>query len=81
MTRSRFRALLDVLDFFVPLEVLTSVFLVFVGEMIFEEVVGEVSLVILLVIYLSGIVLTSALRYLTANEDELDDLEDDLDDL
>jgi len=78
---SRFRAVLDILDFFVPLEVLTSVFLVFVGEMIFEQVVGEVGLTSLLLIYLGGIVLTSVLRYLTADEEEREELGDDIDDL
>lgn len=78
---SRLRALLDILDFFVPLEVLTSVFLVFVGEMIFEMVVGEVSLMILLVIYLVGIALTSVLRYLSADDEEMADLVADIDDL
>lgn len=78
---SRLRAILDIVDFFVPLEVLTSVFLVFVGEMIFERVVGEVGLVTLLLIYLSGIVLTSVLRYLTADDEEREELEDDIEDL
>lgn len=81
MRRSRLRALLDILDFFVPLEVLTSVFLVFVGEMVFEQIVGTASLESLLLIYLLGIVLTSTLRYLTADEDERAELDEDLDDL
>ena len=78
---SRLRALLDILDFFVPLEVLTSVFLVFVGEMIFERVVGEVGVMTLLLIYIGGVALTSVLRYLSADSEEREDLADDIDDL
>lgn len=78
---SKIRAIIDIIDFFVPLEVLTSVFLVFVGELIFEAVVGAVALPALVGIYLLGILLTSALRYLSADEDEISELEDDLDDL
>jgi len=78
---SRLRALLDILDFFVPLEVLTSVFLVFVGEMIFERVIGEVGVMTLLLIYIGGIALTSVLRYLSADSEEREDLADDIDDL
>lgn len=77
----KLRSLIRVIDFFVPLEVLTSVFLIFVGELIFEKVVGSVSLPTLFGIYLTGIALTSALRYLSADEDEIDDLENDFDDL
>jgi len=78
---SRLRALLDILDFFVPLEVLTSVFLVFVGEMIFERVIGEVGVMTLLLIYIGGIALTSVLRYLSADSEEREYLADDIDDL
>lgn len=79
--RSRLRALLDILDFFVPLEVVTSIFLIFVGEMIFERIIGEVSVTTLVMIYLAGIFVTSILRYLSADEEEREDLTDDIDDL
>jgi hypothetical protein len=80
-TMSRIDAIIDIIDFFVPLEVVTSVLLVFVAELIFEAVIGAVALPILVLIYLVGILVTSGLRYMSADESEVEDLMDDIDDL
>lgn len=75
------RALVRILDFFIPLEVLSSVLMVFVAENILDSLVGPIGLYGWLTIYLVGVLVVSGLRYVSADDDELDELEDDLEDL
>lgn len=75
------RALVRILDFFIPLEVLSSVLMVFVAENILDSLVGSIGLYGWLTIYLVGVLVVSGLRYVSADDDELDELEDDLEDL
>lgn len=79
-------SLAGILDFFIPAEVLSAVLLVFTMENVLDYVfstyihesmhgVGWIS------IYLIGIISISVLNFVTADEEERDDLEDDIENL
>lgn len=78
---SKLNGLFGVIDFFVPLEVLSSVFLVFVAENILEQVVGDLGLYGWLAVYGIGLAVVSVMRYVGADEDERAELSDDFDQL
>jgi hypothetical protein len=82
----RLNAVLGILDFFIPASVLSSVLLVFTMENILDhlfqvyvpENAGALGWVL---VYILGITAISAMNYATADEEELEDLSDDLEDL
>lgn len=80
------RALLAVIDFFIPAEVLSAVLLVFTMENILDHAfeafipsgfqgIGWVA------VYILGILAISGMNYITADDDELSELTDDIKDL
>lgn len=80
------RALLRVIDFFIPVDVLSAVLLVFAMENVLEYYftiyVGESATgQAWLVVYVLGLLLVAALNVLSADAEEIDELEDDVDDL
>jgi hypothetical protein len=81
----RLSGLAAVLDFFLPMEVLSSVLLIFAMENVLEtavsETIGSGGGAVWVVIYILGLSSVAALNYVGADEDERDDLHDDLDDV
>jgi hypothetical protein len=81
----RLRSLAGILDFFIPAEVLSAVLLVFTMENILDHAFAEFVPASFeaagwVAVYLLGVLAISGLNYATANEEELEDLSDDLDD-
>jgi hypothetical protein len=82
----RLRAALGILDFFIPAQVLSSVLLVFTMENILDHlfrmyVPDKAGAAGWVMVYIIGVAAISAMNYATADEDELEDLSDDIDDL
>ena len=82
---SKLRALAGILNFFIPAEVLSAVLLVFTMENVLDFLFSEFVPKSLqgagwILIYLIGVVFISALNYTTANDEEIEDFNDDLDD-
>lgn len=76
------RAILGVLDFFIPVDVVLAVMLVFAMENIVETLIGgNPGLAVWVALYVLGILVLSASNYLSADEEELEDLNEDLEDL
>lgn len=83
---SRFDALTDILNFFIPAEVLSAVLLVFTMENVLDHLftslvpsgAGGATWV---VVYVLSVIAISGLNYATADEEEREELGDDLDDL
>lgn len=75
----RLRALLRALDFFVPMDVLLAVFMVFALENIVDALVGDVGLHVWIVLYMVGVVMLGVAHYFSADEDERDEFEEDVD--
>jgi hypothetical protein len=81
----KLRSLAGIFDFFFPADVLSSVLLIFTMENVLDYAIssyipegfGPLSW---LAVYVLGVGVISALNYATADEDELEDLEDDLED-
>lgn len=73
-------AFVDILNFFVPFEVVSGVGLIFAMENIVEAWLetGQVP-VIWIYVYIVFALGIGVVRYYTADESELDELEDDLD--
>lgn len=83
---AKLRSFLGVIDFFIPSEVLSAVLLVFTMENVLDYLFSTYVPPELwgygwVVVYVFGVAFISALNYLTADSDELDDLSDDLDGL
>lgn len=80
--RERVKGVLGIIDFIIPFEVITAVGLVFAAENIVESYLetGQIPL-IWLEVYAVIVLLMAAGRILTANEEEIDELEDDYEDL
>jgi hypothetical protein len=81
----RLSSLAGILNFFIPAEVLSAVLLVFTMENLLDQtfsmfIPSEYEAFGWVTVYVVGIIAVSALNYVTADEDELDDLSDDLDD-
>lgn len=81
-----FRALLRVFDFFIPIEVMSAVLMVFALENVlgyyFETyVAAEHTALAWGLVYLIGAGTISAINLLTAEEDDLEDLSEDIEDL
>lgn len=83
---SKIKSIAGILDFFIPAEVLSAVLLVFTMENILDQIFSmyvppsfEASAWV--VVYLVGVLTISILNYTTADEDELDDLNEDLEGL
>jgi hypothetical protein len=81
----KLRSLAGIFDFFVPAEVLSSVLLVFTMENILDHafsayVPSEFETAGWIAVYLLGAAAISGLNYATADDEELEDLSDDLDD-
>lgn len=82
----RLKSLLGILDFFIPADVLSSVLLVFTMENVLDhlfqayvpEKAGALGWV---VVYIAGIAAISAMNYATADEEEMEDLREDIEDL
>lgn len=82
----RIDAVAGIVDFFIPAEVISSVLLVFTMENILnyafsQFVPGNAEIAGWLTVYLLGIGAVGLFNYITADEDELEDLENDFDDL
>lgn len=81
---SKIRALFGIVDFFIPIDLLTtvlsSVLLVFALENVLDTIIGDASLTVWLIVSISGVAVLAVVRLLSADEDEIDELEDDLDD-
>lgn len=75
------RALFRIVDFFLPIEVLSSVLLIFAMENALASALGPVGPVGWLLVYGLGILVLFALQYASADDDELDDLAEDIRDL
>ena len=78
-------SLAGIIDFFVPAEVLSAVVLVFTMENILDHAFAtfipeDFAALGWVAIYLLGTLLVSGLNYASADEKELDDLSDDLED-
>lgn len=80
--KDNFQAILGILDFIIPFEVVAAVGLVFAAENIVESYVttGEIPIVWLQV-YVVVILIVAGARYLAADDDEIEDLEDDIDEI
>lgn len=80
------QAVLRVIDFFFPLEVISAVLLIFAMENVLDYYIqlylgdGATGLA-WLVVYLVGVTLVSLLNYIQADEAERNELEDDWDDI
>lgn len=79
-------SLAGILDFFIPAEVLSAVLLVFAMENILDYLFtahfpAEYEAFGWLSIYLLGVVSISILNYMTATEDDLEELNEDIDNL
>lgn len=82
----KLRSLAGIFDFFIPAEVLSSVLLVFTMENVLDHafsayVPSDLETAGWIAVYLIGAGVISGLNYATADEEELEDLNDDLDDL
>lgn len=77
----KIRALFQVIDFFLPTDVLLAVFMVFALENIVAQIVGDVGVVVWLALYVVGTAILGLTRYLSADEEEMEDLQEDFDDL
>jgi hypothetical protein len=82
----RLKAALGVLDFFIPADVLSSVLLVFTMENVLDHlfqiyVPDKVGVLGWVLVYIIGITAISLMNYATADEEEMEDLRDDLEDL
>lgn len=80
------RALLRVFDFFVPVEVLSAVLMVFAMENVLDYYVmtlvpPDQSANAWILVYLLGAASIGLMNLLTAETDDLEELADDLDDL
>jgi hypothetical protein len=81
----KLRSLASILDFFIPAEVMSAVLLVFTMEKILDAafsalIPDDFQAVGWIAVYIIGITAVSGLNYATANEEELEDLSDDLED-
>lgn len=74
-------AILRLIDHFLPLDVISSVFLVFALENVMELTLGEIGLVGWITVYVVGIVVVSALNLVSADEEEIEDIREDIDDV
>ena len=75
-------AFIEIVDFFIPFEVLSGIGLVFAAENIVEAWLMSGSIPMVWVyIYLVFITLIGVGRYFSADDDELDELSDDFDEL
>ena len=82
----KINSLAGILDFFIPAEVLSAVLLVFTMENILNYaflnyIPAEFEAVGWMAVYLIGIASVSILNYVTADEEELEDLDEDFDQL
>lgn len=82
----RLNSLAGILDFFIPAEVLSSVLLVFAMENILDHsfsifIPSNLETVGWIAVYTIGVLAISILNYITAEKDELEDLNDDLDNI
>lgn len=80
--KDNLQAVLGILDFIIPFEVVAAVGLVFAAENIVDSFVttGEIPIVWVQV-YIIVIIIIAGVRYLTADENEIEDLEDDIDEI
>lgn len=80
--KDNFQAILGIVDFIIPFEVVSALGLVFTAENILEAYVttGEIPMVWVW-LYLVFVVAIGIVRLATANEEEIDVLEDDLEEL
>lgn len=75
-------AILGILDFIIPFEVVAAVGLVFAAENIVEAYIATGKVPIVWVqVYAVVVIVLAIVRYLSANEEELEDLEDDIDEI
>jgi hypothetical protein len=78
----RFRSLAGIFDFFIPAEVLSSVLLVFTMENVLDHafanyIPADFQAAGWIAVYVLGVLAISGLNYVTADEEELEDLSDD----
>jgi hypothetical protein len=83
---SKLNALLGIIGFFIPAEVLSAVLLVFAMENVLDElfqayVPEAAGASVWIALYVVGICAISLMNYLSATDEELEDLSDDFDDL
>ena len=76
-------SLIGIFDFFIPSDVLSSVLLVFAMENLLDYgfnsyIPATFQTLSWILIYIFGLVAISVINYKTADEDELDELNDDL---
>jgi archaellum biogenesis protein FlaJ (TadC family) len=83
--RERLSGLAAVVDFFIPMEVLSSVLLIFAMENVLNTAVaatvGDGNGMVWVLVYIAGLSAVSALNYVSADDDELEEFHDDLDDV
>lgn len=75
------RTLLRIFNFFVPIDVLSGVFLVFALENAMAAALGPIGIGGWIVVYFVGLVLVVVFQYYSADGEEMDEFEDALDDL
>lgn len=82
----RLDSIAGILNFFVPADVLSSVLLVFTMENVLDHTFSalippEWEAKAWVLVYIIGVLAISSLNYVTADEEEREELSDDLDDL
>lgn len=82
----RLDAVAGILDFFIPAEVLSAVLLVFTMENILDALFSsfvptKFRAVGWIMVYILGIIAVSGLNYVSADAEDREELDDDLDDL
>lgn len=76
------RAVLQVIDSFIPIDFLTAVLVVFAGENLFElYIAGSIPPRYQLLFWLATIGIGLYINYITMSEQERDELEDELEDV
>ena len=80
--REELEAVAGIVNFIIPADVVLAIGIVFALENVVEAYVTSGTVPMEWVwIYLAGVVVLGVIRFVTADEEEMDELEDDLDEL
>lgn len=80
--REDLEAVAGIVNFIIPVDVVLAIGIVFALENVVESYVTSGTIAMEWVwIYLAGVVVLGVIRLVTADEEEMDELEDDLDEL
>lgn len=80
--REELEAVAGIVNFIIPVDVVLAIGIVFALENVVEAYVTSGTVPMEWVwIYLAGVIVLGVIRFVTADEEEMDELEDDLDEL